>query len=97
MLRSFGYFERLTGEELAAAREGLDSALRKAPSSGEAWAMLALLCVQDYAQGFNLQADALERWLAAAQRAVELAPSNHMSHYGLAQALFFLKEFPSFP
>jgi len=96
VLRSFGYFERLTGEELAAAREGLDSALRKAPSSGEAWAMLALLCVQDYAQGFNLQADALERGLAAAQRAVELAPSNHMSHYGLAQALFFLKEFPSF-
>jgi Tfp pilus assembly protein PilF len=96
VLRSFGYFERLTGEELAAARAGLDSALRKAPASCDAWAMLALLCVQDFAQGFNLQADALERGLAAARRAVELAPSNHLSHYGLAQALFFLKEFPSF-
>jgi len=57
---------------------------------------LALLCVQDYAQGFNLQTDALEKGLAAAQRAVEVAPSNHLSHYGLAQALFFLKEFQSF-
>jgi len=96
VLRSFGYFERLTGEELAAARAGLESALRKAPASGDAWAMLALLCVQDYAQGFNLQADALERGLAAARRAVEVAPTRHLSHYALAQALFFLKERQSF-
>ncbi|HWJ18403.1 MAG TPA: TIR domain-containing protein [Geobacterales bacterium] len=96
VLRSFGYFERITGEDLAAARSGLESAVRKAPASGDAWAMLALLCVQDYAQGFNLQADALEKGLAAARRAVEVAPSNHLSHYGLAQALFFLKEFQSF-
>src|ERR1035437_5141166 len=58
VLRSFGYFERLTCEDLAAALSGLESAMRKAPASGDAWAMLALLCVQDYAQGFNLQADA---------------------------------------
>jgi len=96
VLRSFGYFDRLTGEELAAARAGLDSALRKAPSSGDAWAMLALLCVQDYAQGFNLEADALERGLAAARRAVEVAPTHHLSHYALAQALFFLKERQTF-
>jgi adenylate cyclase len=58
--------------------------------------MLALLCVQDYAQGFNRQADALAKGLAAARRAVEVAPSNHLSHYSLAQALFFLKELQSF-
>ncbi len=96
VLRSFGYFERITGEDLAAARSGLESAVRKAPASGDAWAMLALLCVQDYAQGFNLQADALANGLAAARRAVEAAPSNHLSHYSLAQALFFQKEFQSF-
>ena len=96
VLRSFGYFERLTCEDLAAARSGLESAMRKAPASGDAWAMLALLCVQDYAQGFNLQADALANGLAAAQRAVGVAPSNHLAHFGLAQALFFLKEFQSF-
>ena len=48
VLRSFGYFERLTCEDLAAALSGLESAMRKAPASGDAWAMLALLCVQDY-------------------------------------------------
>jgi TolB-like protein len=96
VLRSFGYFERITGKDLAAARSGLESAVRKAPASGDAWAMLALLCVQDYAQGFNLQADSLDKGLAAARRAVEVAPSNHLSHYSLAQALFFLKEFQSF-
>ncbi len=96
VLRSFGYFERLTGEDLAAGRSGLESALRKAPASADAWAMLALLCVQDYAQGFNLQSDALTSGLAAAQRAVEAAPSNHLAHFSLAQALFFRKEFPGF-
>ncbi len=96
VLRSFGYFERLTGEELAAGRAGLESALRKSPASADAWAMLALLCVQDYAQGFNLQPEALASGLAAAQRSVLAAPSNHLAHFSLAQALFFQKEFPGF-
>ena len=53
VLRSFGYLERVTAEELAAARSGLELAVRKAPAYADAWAMLAFLCVQDYAQGFN--------------------------------------------
>ncbi len=44
VLRSFGYFERVTAEELAAARSGLeDRAVQKAPAYADAWAMLALL------------------------------------------------------
>ena len=58
--------------------------------------MLALLCVQDYAQGFNLQADSLASGSTAARRAVEAAPSNHLAYFSLAQALFFQKEFQSF-
>ena len=96
VLRSFGYGQRVTPEELAAARSGLESAVRKAPSYADAWAMLAWLCLQDYAQGFNLQPDSLASGLTAAQRAVEAAPSNHLAHFGLAQALFFQKEFQSF-
>jgi TolB-like protein len=96
VLRSFGYFERVTAEELAAARSSLELALQKAPAHADAWAMLALLCVQDYAQGFKLQADSLTSGLTAARRAVEAAPSNHLAHFSLAQALFFQKEFPSF-
>jgi TolB-like protein/Tfp pilus assembly protein PilF len=96
VLRSFGYFERITPEELAAARAGLESAVKKAPAYSDAWAMLALLCAQDYAQGFALQADALATGLAAARRAVEAAPSSHLAHFGLAQALYFQKDLQSF-
>ncbi len=96
VLRSFGYFERVTAEELAVARSGLELAVRKAPTYADAWAMLALLCVQEHAQGFNLQADSLTSGATAARRAVEAAPSNHLAYFGLAQALFFQKEFQSF-
>jgi tetratricopeptide (TPR) repeat protein len=96
VLRSFGYFERVTAEELAAARSGLELAVRKAPAYADAWAMLALLCVQEHGQGFNLQIDCLTSGATAARRAVEAAPANHLAHFSLAQALFFQKEFQSF-
>ena len=96
VLRGFGYFERVTPEDLAAARSGLEAAVRKAPSYAEAWAMLALLHVQEYAQGFNPQAGSLTSGTSAARRAVAAAPSKHLAHFSLAQALFFQKEFPSF-
>jgi TolB-like protein/class 3 adenylate cyclase len=96
VLRSFGYFERVTAEELAAARSGLELAVQKGPAYADAWAMLALLCVQEHAQGFNLQADPLTSGVNAARRAVEAAPSNHLAYFSLAQALFFQKEFQAF-
>jgi adenylate cyclase len=96
VLRSFGYPARPTAEELAVARSGLESAVRRAPAYADAWAMLAYLCVQDYAQGFKLQADSLTSGLTAAQRAVEAAPSNYLAYCSLAQALFFQREFQGF-
>jgi len=92
VLRSFCYTARATPEELAAARAGLESALRRAPSYGDAWAMLSALCAQDYGQGFDLRDDSLASALTAAQRAVEISPSNSMGHSSLAQALFFHRE-----
>jgi TolB-like protein/predicted Zn-dependent protease len=96
VLRSFGYGQRVTPEELTAARSALELAVRKAPAHGDAWAMLAWLHLQDYAQGFNLQADSLTNGLTAARRAVDLASSNHLAWFSLAQALFFHKEFAGF-
>ena len=96
VLRSFGYLERVTPEELAVARSGLELAVGKAPDYADAWAMLALLCLQDYAQGFGLQPDSLASGLNAARRAVEAAPSSPLALFSLAQALFFQKEFESF-
>jgi len=96
VLRGLGYFGRYTSEDLAAAWPGLGLAVQKAAAYADAWAMLALLCVQDYAQGFDLQADSLARGSAAAKRAVEAAPSNHLAYFSLAQAHFFQKDFRSF-
>ncbi len=70
--------------------------MRKAPAYADAWAMLAFLCVQEYGQGFKLQADPLTSGSAAARRAVEAAPSNALAYFSLAQALFFQKDFQSF-
>jgi adenylate cyclase len=96
VLRSFRYFDRVTAKELAAARSCLELAVEKAPTNADAWAMLALLCCQDYGQGFNLQSDSLNRGTIAAQRAVEAGPSNHLAYFSLAQARFFQKEIQSF-
>jgi TolB-like protein/Tfp pilus assembly protein PilF/predicted Ser/Thr protein kinase len=96
VLRSFAYFESYAREHLAQARTALEAAVKTTPSYGDAWAMLALLNVQDYAQGFEMQPDALASGAAIARRAVEAAPSNHLAYFALAQAHFFQKEFPSF-
>ena len=96
VLRSFCYLARVSADELAAARSGLELAVRKAPAYADAWAMLSLLCVQDYGQGFNLQPDSLSTGLAAARRAIEASTSSPLAYFGLAQALFFEKDFQSF-
>ena len=96
VLRSFGYFERYSPEELAAARSGLEAAVRKAPTYADAWAMLSYLCAQDYVHGYDLQPGALEAAASAARRAVELGPSNHLSWFSLAQSLSYQKDFDSF-
>ena len=96
VLRSFRYFDRVTSEELTSARSCLELAVEKAPTYADAWAMLALLCCQDYGQGFNLKSDSLTRGKMAARRAVEAAPSNHLAYFSLAQACFFQKELESF-
>lgn len=96
VLRSFRYFDRVTAEELAAARSCLEKAVEKAPNYADAWAMLALLSAQDYGQGFNLHSDALNSATMAAQRAVQAGPSNPLAHFSLAQARFFQKDTQSF-
>jgi TolB-like protein len=96
VLRSFGYFWRLTPEEFNAARAGLELAVQKAPAYADAWAMLALLCVQAHGHQFDPEVDFLSIGESAARKAVDVGPSNHMAHFSLAQAFFFKKEFESF-
>jgi TolB-like protein/Flp pilus assembly protein TadD len=96
VLRSFTYFQRVTAEELATARSALELAVQKAPAYADAWAMLALLCAQEYGQGFDLLPDPLGSGAVAARRAVDAGPTNHLAHFSLAQVLFFRKELDAF-
>jgi|GEM_PF-151997 len=96
VLRSFGYYERVTPEEHAASRSALERAVEQAPGNADGWAMLSMMYGEEFRFGFNEQPDAMGRSLQAARRAVDAAPSNHFAHLALAQALFFRKEFDRF-
>jgi serine/threonine protein kinase len=96
LLRSFSYWERLTAEEHAAARAALEHAVEQAPNYADCWAVLSMLYGDEYKTGFNVRPESLDRSLAAARRAVELAPSNPLAPLSLASVLFFRKERQAF-
>jgi TolB-like protein/Flp pilus assembly protein TadD len=92
VLRTFSYFARITAEEHAAVRRILEHAVRETPDHADSWAMLSMIYRGEFAQGFNAGPNPLDRALAAAQRAVDLAPTHALGHYALATAHFFRKE-----
>jgi len=96
VLRSFGYYERVTPEEHAASRAALERAVEQAPGNADGWAMLSMMYGEEFRFGFNEQPDSMGRSLQAARRAVDAAPANHFAYLALAQALFFNKEFDAF-
>jgi TolB-like protein/predicted Ser/Thr protein kinase len=96
VLRSFAHFQRATAEEHAPARAGLEHAVQRAPGHADCWSMLSLIYKEEYTHGFNLRPDPIGRAYAAAQRAAEAAPSNHLAYHALAAALFFRGELQPF-
>ncbi|HYN06241.1 MAG TPA: protein kinase [Vicinamibacterales bacterium] len=92
LMRGFGYHHRLTPGEHAAAREALEQAVEQAPGNADCWAMLSWIYSHEYGHGFNVRPGSLDRALAAARRAVDAAPSNHLAYQALAVALFFRKD-----
>jgi len=92
VLRTFTYFSRITAEEHAIVRRILERAVREAPDHADSWAMLSMIYRGEFAQGYNPQPNPLDRALAAAQRAVDLAPTHALGHYALATVHFFRKE-----
>jgi TolB-like protein/tetratricopeptide (TPR) repeat protein len=96
VLRSFAHFPRLSPAEHAAAEAALERAVQQAPGYADGWAMLSMLVREEYTHGFNLRPDALGRALAAARRAVEIAPSNHLAYHALASTQFFRREIQAF-
>ncbi|HVT45400.1 MAG TPA: protein kinase, partial [Thermoanaerobaculia bacterium] len=96
VLSVFGFHERMSAEEHAILRDVLERVVRDSPDQGNCWAMLETLYCDEYMFGFNLRPDPLGRALAAAQRAVEAAPTSNLACQALAQALFFRHEFAAF-
>ena len=96
VLRAFGYQERFTLEEHAEVREILEAAIARAPDHSDCLAELSCVYWHEYVFGYNPGPDPLGRALAAAQRAVASAPTNHFAHYALAAVLFFQKDFLAF-
>ena len=96
LLRSFGFLERISPTEHATARRIVERAVERDPNQADAWAMLAILYDTEFADEFNPRPDPLERAMAAAQRAVDLAPTHALGYYALAFTYFFRKEMASF-
>jgi TolB-like protein len=92
VLRAFSYFARLTPEEHATVRRILERVVRQTPEQADCWAMLAMMYIVEYSDSYNALPNPLERALAAAQRAVDLAPSDALGHYALAWVYFFHRE-----
>ena len=96
VLRSFGHYQRVNEVEHLAARTALERAVKQPPDRADCWANLAILYREEYTHGFNLRPDPLGRALAAARRALDAGPTNHLAQTGLASALFFLHDLPGF-
>jgi TolB-like protein/cytochrome c-type biogenesis protein CcmH/NrfG len=96
VLRVFSFHERMSPEEHATVRALLERTVQSAPSDGDCWAMLATLYSDEYMFGFSGRPDSLGRARAAAQQAVELAPSSSLAYQALAQSLFFRREWQAF-
>jgi len=96
VLRSFAHLQRVNAHEHLAARVALERAVKQAPDRGDCWAMLGILYREEYTHGFNLLPDPIGRAVAASRRAVDVAPTNHLSYHALASSLFFRKELGDF-
>jgi hypothetical protein len=96
VLRTFGYFERITPEEHAEIRDILEAAVARTPGHGDCQAMLSVVYWHEHANGYNVRPDPLGRAHAAARRAVDAAPTNHLAHFVLATVLFYQRDFPAF-
>jgi non-specific serine/threonine protein kinase len=96
VLRSFGYYGRITPDEHLVVRAALERAVEQAPGNADGWAMLSMMYGEEHRFDFNVLPDSLGRSLQAARRAVDAAHANNYAWLALAQAHFFRKEFGVF-
>ncbi len=87
-----------TAESHLAIRTCLEAAVEGEPDYAAAWAMLAWIHTFEFTQGLNVRhgTDARELALAAARRAIELAPANSMARFAMARASYLMRDLDVF-
>jgi tetratricopeptide (TPR) repeat protein len=89
VVRALAYFSLLSPEEHAELRTALERAVERAPNYADAWAALAFAYSEEYGQGYNARAQAVERAQSAIRRALELDSSNQLAYFTLGRLAFF--------
>jgi len=96
VLRHFEYLQRVTPSEHARFREAVERAIERGAGEAELCACQALSCLHESGFGFNQRPRALDRALAAAQRAVEIDRTSQLAYQILAQTHFFRRDLSAF-
>jgi non-specific serine/threonine protein kinase len=96
VLRYYGYRMRLTPQEHARVRDGLEQTVEREPRHAVGWACLAHQYVDEFRFRFNSRPDALDRSLAAARRSVDLDRTCQQGYHALAQTHFFRRDTQAF-
>ena len=92
----FAYREQITPSAHAALKSRLQRVAERNVGQSDVWACLAQIYVDEYAFGFEGEANSLERALAAGRRAVELDRANQFALVALAQVHFFRRDLTAF-
>ena len=86
-----------SAESYLATRGCLEAAVASEPDYAAAWAMLSWVHTVGYSQSYNTRPeDPLEQALAAARRAVDLAPGNPMARFAMARTAYLMKNLELF-
>ena len=83
------YYMTMAPELHLRAREVIDRAASRDTENGDVWAMVAQVYTDEFAFGYNVLPDSLDRALTAGQRAVDLDPNSDRTHAALAKVNFF--------
>src|SRR6267142_2307913 len=92
----FAFREQITPSAHAALKSRLQRAMERDDAQSDLCACLAEIYVDEYAFGFQDDANSLDRALTAARRAVEIDRSNQFAMVALAQTHFFRRDLAAF-
>jgi TolB-like protein len=96
LLRGFDYSAIFRADDVREVQSCLERAVQQSAGNADCLAMLSAVQTDAYGMCSDVATDILEGALRSAQAAVEAAPTNALSYYALAKALFFQKNVQAF-